>query len=145
MTSSFLMSIAFVVMRKNGVLLGTHRELLLTVIFTTVCWVIMAFVGPQTDREALINFYRKVRPFGPGWRRIRIEAGVSEEEARAYAREDNIPLALLGWLTGSIVIWSGLFAVGNYLYGRMEYTAVLTATLVVSGGALIWVTQRLWK
>jgi hypothetical protein len=77
------------------------------------------------DRATLISFYRKVHPFGPGWRRIRAEAGVSEAEVREWAQTDNIPLALIGWLAGSVVIWSSLFTVGNFLYGRLEYALAL--------------------
>jgi solute:Na+ symporter, SSS family len=145
MVGSFAVSIVFLILHKAGTSLGTAPELLLTVIVTTICWVIMAFVGPQTDRETLISFYKKVRPFGPGWRRVRIDAGVSREEAAAYTREDNIPLAMLGWVAGTALVWSGLFCVGNYLYGRMGYALGLFAVLLVSGSVVIWVTQRVWK
>jgi Na+/proline symporter len=145
MTSSFAVSVILLFVHKAGTNLGTARELLLTVIVTTICWIITAYVGPQTDRETLVVFYTKVRPFGPGWERIREAASISKAEAAAYAREDNIPLALLGWAAGTCVIWSGLFCVGNYLYGRMDYALALLASLVVSGGVLIWVIQRVWK
>jgi Na+/proline symporter len=145
MVSSFGISIFFVALRRSGTMLGTHQELFLTVLFTTVCWLVMAYLGPRTDRATLIDFYRKVHPFGPGWRRIRAEAGVSEAEVRDWARTDNIPLALIGWLSGSIVIWSSLFTVGNFLYGRMEYAAGLLAVFVASGLVLLWVIRRLWR
>ena len=145
MTSSFAISIAFLLLHKNGVRLGTHKELLATIAFTTLCWLIAAFLGPRTDRQTLIDFYRKVHPLGPGWRRIRVEAGVSEAEAQAYAKNDNIPLALVGWVTGSLLIWSSLFTVGNFLYGRNGYAAALLGVVFVSGGILIGVVRRLWK
>ncbi len=145
MTSSFAISLAFLLLHKSGTQLGTHRELLLTIVFTTVCWVLAAYLGPQTDRGVLVEFYKKVRPFGPGWRRIRIEAGVSAAEAATYAREDNIPLAMLGWVTGTCVIWSALFAIGNALYGRVGYTIALCVVLALSGSVLIWVVRRVWK
>lgn len=145
MTSSFAISVFFLILRRTGTVLGTHQELFLTVLFTTVCWLVTAYVGPQTSRETLIEFYRKVHPFGPGWRRIRREAGISDEQAAALARTDNIPLALLGWLAGTVVIWSSLFTVGNYLYGRNAYALALLATFVVSGVVLISVVRRLWR
>jgi hypothetical protein len=145
MISSFGISILFLLLHKTGMNWGTHRELLATVIFTTICWMITAFAGPQTDRETLIGFYRKVRPFGPGWKPIREAAGVSPQEAAAYADEDNVPMAMLGWVAGTAVVWSGLFAVGNLLYGRTWYTVGLLAVLAVSGTTLIWVIRRVWK
>ena len=101
-----------------------------------------AFLGPQTDREKLIAFYKKVRPFGPGWKKIRQEAGISEAEAKATC--ESFPLALVGWVSGSLTIWSALFAVGNFIYGRMTYAFILTAVFLASGTALIMVMNRLW-
>ena len=145
MISSFAVSVIFVILRRNGVVFGTHRELLLTVILTTICWLATAYLGPQTDRSVLIEFYRKVHPFGPGWRRIRVEAGVSEAEAAAQEQHENIPLALLGWMAGCFMIWSSLFAVGNFLYGRMGYAAALLAVFITSSVVMIRVIRRVWK
>lgn len=145
MVTSFLVSVIFVVLRRGGMVFSTDMQLLLTVIVTTICWLITAYVGPQTDKETLLNFYRKVHPFGPGWRRVRIEAGVTDEEAAAYARTDNIPLALLGWVTGCIVIWSALFTAGNFLYHRYDYALALLAVFVIAGLVLLRVINRLWR
>jgi hypothetical protein len=145
MITSFAISIAFLLMAKSGVVIGTTKQLLITVAFTTVCWIVTAYVGPQTDRAVLIDFYRKVHPFGPGWRRVRLEAGIPEAEAREYARTDNIPLAMLGWMAGTTVIWSSLFVVGNFLYGRYNYALILFAVFVVSGLVLVSVIKRLWR
>jgi D-arabinose 1-dehydrogenase-like Zn-dependent alcohol dehydrogenase len=51
---------------------------------------------------------------------------------------------LLGWLAGSVMIWSCLFMIGNYLYGRMGYAAVLGGIFALSGLAVIYVINRLW-
>ena len=67
MISSFVFSMLLLVLRKFGVFMPTHYALILTVAVTTISWMLTAFLGPQTDRAKLISFYRKVRPFGPGW------------------------------------------------------------------------------
>jgi Na+/proline symporter len=144
MLSSFLISMIFFVSARRGFVIGTDQQLLFTVIGTTICWVIVAYVGPQTDPKTLIEFYKKVRPFGPGWQRVQVEAGISDAEVAAWARTDNIPLALLGWVSGTVLIWAALFTVGNFLYGRMGYTFALLAVSVVSGSVLIGVIRRLW-
>src|SRR6185436_21113404 len=81
MVSSFAVSLALLVLNKNGHPISTYAGLLVTIGFTTVCWVAAAFLAPPTDRKTLIEFYRKVKPFGPGWNQIRAEAGVSASEA----------------------------------------------------------------
>ena len=142
MISSFGFSILLLILRKIGLVIPTHYALILTVLATTAVWVITAFLGPKTDPQTLVKFYKKVRPFGPGWEPIRKEAGVSKAEARTSG--DNFPVALVGWVSGSLTIWSALFAVGNFLYGRTTYALVLLGVFIASGLVLVRVINRLW-
>jgi hypothetical protein len=142
MVSSFLVSVALLILNRNGAGISTHAALLITVAFTSVCWILTAFLGPETDRKTLISFYQKVRPFGPGWKLIRRQAGVTDREAAAS--HENIPMALLGWFAGCTMIWSALFTVGNFLYGRTHMALFLLSVFVVSGGVLLRVINRLW-
>ena len=142
MVSSFTVSIVILILARNDIHMSTHIALLVTIAFTTACWILTAYLGPETDRKTLIEFYKKARPFGPGWKKVREEAGISEQEAKATGQ--NIPMALLGWLAGCTTIWSALFTVGNFLYGRMTYAYILFGVFVVSGSALIYVVNKLW-
>lgn len=148
MISSFAISVVLFVLHKKGVSTAVFGgalslDLPVTIAVTTVSWVLTAYLGPQTDRQVLIDFYRRVRPFGPGWERIRTEAGISREEARAT--HENIPLALLGWVAGCSVVWSGLFAVGNFLYGRTAASLSLLAIFLAGSLVLVGVIRRLWS
>jgi hypothetical protein len=111
------------------------------VLTTTVFWVSTAFVGPQTDDATLIEFYRKVRPAGPGWHRVRALAGIPEKGASP----DNIPMALLGWFVGCTAIWSALFTVGNVLYGRPAAALFLGLVFLVSTTVLVGIVRKLWR
>ncbi|MGA9118974.1 MAG: sodium:solute symporter family protein [Bacteroidota bacterium] len=141
MVSSFVVSAALLIASKNGIPMSTHVALLITVAFTTLCWVSTTLLGPETDMTVLVEFYRKVHPFGPGWKKVREAAGITGEP---YSMTHNIPLSLLGWFSGCVVIWSALFAVGSFLYGRIDYALVLSAVFVLSGSMLISVVKRLW-
>jgi Na+/proline symporter len=145
MVSSFGISILFLILKKMGTALGTYQVMLITIGCTTVLWVATAYLGPRTSDAALLNFYRKVRPPGPGWKHVQAVAGISPEQAAADRQAWNFPMSLLGWFTGCITIWSALFTVGNFLYGRMDYFWAMLAVFVVSGGILIRVVNRLWK
>jgi len=138
MASSFAVSVGLLVLKTQGVVFSTHVALIATVAITTVCWVLTAYLGPQTDREVLIAFYKKIRPAGPGWEPIRAVAG-----ARADGEGENMPLALLGWVAGSTAIWSALFAEGSYLYGRMPQAFLLTGVFIVSSLVLVQVMRRI--
>jgi SSS family solute:Na+ symporter len=143
MISSFAISMVFLYLARHGHPVSTQLSLLMTVAFTTVCWVITAYVGPQTDRRTMLEFYRKVRPFGPGWEEVRREANVQPGDA-ASARQ-NIPLAMLGWASGCVTIWSSLFVIGNFLYGRYGYALGLFVLFLVSGIILLKVVRKLWE
>ena len=113
---------------------------------TTIAWLITAFVGPTTDRATLLSFVQKVKPAGPGWTEIRKAAGVSDD---VVAQENRIGAAFVGWISGCIVIWSALFAIGNFLYAsgdpsRWPAAWMLLAVFVVSGLVLLRVTKQLW-
>jgi solute:Na+ symporter, SSS family len=143
MIGSFLVSVVFLVLEKQGVYSTTSAmRLIITIAVTTVCWLLAAYFAPQTDRKTLVEFYRKVRPAGPGWEAIRLEAGISKDEAAQTG--DSIPLALIGWVAGCAMIWSSLFTVGNFLYGRHAYALGLGAVFVISGLILLKVINNLW-
>jgi hypothetical protein len=145
MIASFAIAVLFLLLGKYGVTLSTHAQLLLAVVFTTICWVAAAYLGPKTDDATLLAFYRKVRPFGPGWTPVRSMAEeVLEAEGAIGGGHENIPLALLGWVSGCVMIWSALFCLGNFLYGRTGYALALLVLFAGSSLALIKVIKRLW-
>jgi solute:Na+ symporter, SSS family len=140
MISSFGVSLALLAAGRNGATISTHAALLITIAFTTVCWLLAAYLAPPTDTRILTEFYRKVRPFGPGWARIRALVGPLPDDGAP----ENIPMALLGWVAGCAAIWSALFAVGNFLYGRTTPALLMTAVFVVSGLIVVRIVSRLW-
>ncbi len=143
MMSSFLVSVGFIVLEKQHILtLDSAPKLILTIIITTICWVLAAYFGPQTDRQTLVDFYRKVHPSGPGWEPIRLEAGISKKEAESG---ESIPMAMVGWVAGCSMIWAALFTVGNFLYGRLGYGFLMLSVFVVSGLVLLRIVTRLWS
>ena len=125
---------------------GFATVTIVQVSITTIAWLITAFVGPTTDRATLISFVQKVKPAGPGWTDIRKAAGISDGEV---ATENRIGAAFVGWISGCIVIWSSLFAIGNFLYApgdpsRWPAAWMLLGVFVVSGLVLLRVTKQLW-
>ena len=143
MISSFVTSVVLLGLVRNGASISTHAALLTTIAVTTVSWLLAAYLAPQTDADVLQAFYRKVRPFGPGWARVAAQVGALGADPEGD--RENVPMALLGWVAGCTAIWSSLFAVGNYLYGRTGYAIALTAIFVVSGVIVIRIVKTLWQ
>lgn len=144
MASSLVSAAGFPYLSNLGVLphMGFAQTTMLQVGFTTLCWLIAAFVAPQTDRAKLVEFYKKVHPAGPGWTKVRQEAGVTEDAAALHG--DHMGMAVAGWVSGCVVIWSSLFSIGNFLYGRTQSALILLGVFVVSGIALLYVINHLW-
>lgn len=142
MVSSFTISLVFFIARKTGHGFPFAQTVLYSVAFTTVCWLVAAYFAPATSGERLIAFYRKVHPTGPGWNRIREAAGVSVADAALHG--DDLGRATLGWVSGCIAIWSALFAIGYFLYGRTTTAWLLTAIFIGSTAVLIAIVNSLW-
>ena len=143
MTSSLVVSIGLLVLAKSGTHVSPHVALLITVAITTVCWVATAYLGPATDRATLDLVLPKGQADRPGMGGA-FAATAGAGCARAPAAGDNIPRALLGWVAGCSSIWSGLFMIGSFLYGRMPQAWMLAVVFVVSVLTLAWVLRGLW-
>ena len=106
MVSSFAVSIGLLVLRAQGVVFSTHVALVVTVAITTVCWVATAYLGPETDRDVLVNFFASVHPAGPGWEPIRqLAGGIPPSAARSRqhsARAPRLGRRMHGDLVGAV-------------------------------------------
>jgi hypothetical protein len=102
---------------------------LTTTAVTTAVWVAATFATAPEPRATLAAFYEKVRPAGPGWKRIAGAEGVA-------ARRGEIPRNLLMWALGTVFVYSIMFATGAVIFGQHSRATLFGAALVVSGGLL---------
>ncbi|HEX5581898.1 MAG TPA: sodium:solute symporter family protein [Gemmatimonadaceae bacterium] len=137
MVSSFIVAVGFFIAGREGWAVPAHIVLLVTVATTTVVWVAATFLTRPTDHERLVDFYRLVRPAGPGWRRVRASAGLAPSP-------DSIPTMLLGWVLGIFFIYSALFGAGSFLYGQVAQGTVWLVVFVVTGVGLVRILSRIW-
>ncbi|HEU4569451.1 MAG TPA: sodium:solute symporter family protein [Gemmatimonadales bacterium] len=138
MVSSFLVAVGFFVAAKAGHPLPGHVVLLITIATTTVAWIATALLTAPTERSVLVNFYKLVRPAGPGWAPVAAEAGVGPSP-------DSIPQQLLGWVLGVACIYGALFGAGSFLFGATTQGWVWTAVFVASGAGLVRIVPRMWR
>jgi len=138
MTSSFVMALAFFIAGKQGHPVASHIALIATVATTTVVWILAAYLAPGTDRETLVRFCRLVKPAGPGWARLRAEAGVASSP-------DSLPMAMLGWMVGCLFVYSALFGTGSFLYGRTSQGVMWLVAFILSGATLLRLVPRMWS
>ena len=112
----------------------------LVVLVTTVIWVVVTFATPAERSETLRRFYRKIQPGGPGWRNVVAqarEAGETVDEGKKW----TVPSGILAMVLGCVLVYSCMFATGNWIYGRYGLASVLTLLVVLSG----WYLSRIWS
>ena len=138
MVASFAVSLGLFIARKNGFEMASHVALIWTVAITTLVWITVTLATAPADRSRLLEFYRLVRPSGPGWESIRRESGLPPST-------DSMANSVLGWVLGCLFVYSALFGTGSYIYGRTGQALVLTVVFLVSGAGLWRLLPRMWK
>lgn len=135
MVVSFLAAVGFQIANAYSANIDAPTSLLGTVAITTAAWLVAAFVGPRTDAATLDNFYRLVRPSGPGWHRVREATGLASSP-------DSLPQALLGWALGVLFIYATMFGIGSLVADRDALAASFGAVALTSGAGLALVLRR---
>jgi solute:Na+ symporter, SSS family len=103
-----------------------------TVAVTTVTWLAATFLTKPEPDSVLDAFYRRVRPGGPGWRRV--------AERLGYGRE-SIPggaLAWTNWIAGIVAVYSTLFGLGKLVFGQI---GMGLGILAVAAVAFAWIAR----
>jgi Na+/proline symporter len=109
----------------------TSWKMVLGIIITTIAWVTVTYLTPPVEERTLVEFCRKIRPGGPGWRRFETVPEGAEPEGW------NVPNGILCMMLGCLLVWASLFGTGYLLYGQFARGAVLLAVAAVAGGGLL--------
>ena len=116
--------------------LPATATLVIGVATTTVGWLLVTWLTPPTDRATLEAFYRRIRPWGAGWRTI-----VGDEAVPA--REAGISGAVLGWFLGLTAIYAALFGVGYLVYGNLPVALACLALLFAAAWGIVRVFPKI--
>ncbi|HEY5061897.1 MAG TPA: hypothetical protein VII52_10205, partial [Gemmatimonadaceae bacterium] len=138
MASSFAIAMAFFVAKKMGAVVPDPIPLLVTVGATTIVWIAVTLVTPPVDRATLARFYELTRPAGPGWTAIRAHSALTPSP-------DSLPQMMLGWTSGVMFVYAGLFGAGSLIYGRTLQASIWLAAFLASGIVLMQVVKRVWS
>jgi solute:Na+ symporter, SSS family len=123
-----------------GLPLDSSTRLVLGVAITTLAWVIATFLTKPASEERLRSFVALVQPGGPGWERVVRQAAAEGQPIRGSGGGWIVPQGILAMVAGCFAVYSALFAIGNWIYGRPLPAAVLTA---ISALAAVYVS-RVW-
>ncbi len=110
----------------NGLSGFPFRMTFLAIFTTTLCLVITLLTAPcETDH--LVSFYKRVKPVGPGWRKISKIAGPVELEP------GQIPFEWSTIIAGAILFYGIFFTLGRLPLGYHKSGTTSLLIAVISG------------
>ena len=115
--------------------------MLVTVGITTVVWVVVTMLTPAEPMEKLTEFYRRVRPEGPGWTRVASVAGLAGPHA-----EGTLATQFFNFFLGVVLIYASLFGIGKLIFKEWVWGLLYLVVAIVAGVLISWNLSRVgWK
>ena len=112
----------------------------MVVLITTFVWVVVTFMTKPDDDETLVKFYKKTKPGGPGWKRIKDLAKLSESENNS---EWIVPRGILCMILGCFAIYSALFSTGYFIYGEITSGIIFLITTIIFSYILFNISKKI--
>ena len=139
MIVSFLVAIMFEFIIPNN--FSVEEKLIIGVTITTISWLIVTLITPPSSIETLQNFYKKIQPGGPGWKKVIEESEAKGINITGKKEKWDVPSGILCMLFGSISVYSILFGIGYLLYSKTTTGIIFMLISVVS----VIVLMKFWK
>ena len=113
------------------------------VLITTIVWLVVTFMTKPDDDQKLIEFYKKTRPGGPGWKRIINLPDFKNE--KGYNKTWAVPRGILCMLVGCLAIYSALFSTGYFIYGELYLGLILLSSTIIFSILLFNLSKTLFN
>ncbi len=110
------------------------------VLVTTIIWVAVTYLTPTESKATLNEFYKKIQPGGPGWKKVIREAEAQGINLKEGEERWSVPSGILAMILACILVYSSMFATGNWIYGNYLLAAGLTVLAIVAAITLkiVW-------
>ena len=111
-----------------------YMEYPLVVLVTTFIWLFATFVTKPESNNVLRDFYKKIQPGGPGWKRVVDQAEMDNVKIVSNSDQSwSVPSGIKAMLLGCIMIYSIMFATGYWIYSEFTYAIPTTFVAIFSG------------
>ena len=104
----------------------------LTVLVTTIIWIIVTFLTKPESDQTLIKFYNKTNPGGPSWTYYFKSVCKQKEINYLTSKKWIVPSGILSVLLGCVLIYSILFTTGFWIYGDIKSALITTILIIIS-------------
>ncbi len=139
MIVSFLVALAFEFIIPNN--FSVEEKLIIGVTITTISWLTVTMITPPSSMHTLQNFYKKIQPGGPGWKKIVKESKDNGIIISGKKEKWDVPSGILCMVFGSLSVYSVLFGVGYILYSKTTLGLVFLIISIVS----VVFLMKFWK
>ena len=139
MIVSFLVALAFEFIIPNN--FSVEEKLIIGVTITTISWLTVTMITPPSSMDVLQNFYKKIQPGGPGWKKIVEESENSGVIISGKKEKWDVPSGILCMVFGSISVYSVLFGVGYILYSK----TTLGLVFIIISAISVLLLMKFWK
>ena len=139
MIVSFVVALAFEFVIPNN--FSVEEKLIIGVTITSISWLVVTMITPPSNMETLQNFYKKIQPGGPGWKKVIEESELQGINIVGTKEKWDFPSGILCMLFGSISVYSILFGIGYILYSQTTTGIMFMIISVISVFALM----KFWK
>jgi len=113
---------------------GEYQSLLVALL-TLVLWLAVTLLTPPEPRGKLVEFYRRIRPDGPGWRPIAAEC----PDVRP---DGNLGRSIVCAVLGTTVVWLTLPGIGALIFGNWREAGLCLGGAALAGIALFALVER---
>ncbi|MEQ9624301.1 sodium:solute symporter family protein [Coleofasciculus chthonoplastes] len=102
-------------------------RLLVTTVITSVLWITAMLVTPPESEATLDEFYRRVRPAGPGWQR--------QQESTGLLPIQNLGQDIKRVFAAILLLFGTMFAIGGFLL--LQPLTGWVSLIIAVGGAML--------
>ena len=123
MIISFFVAIYFEWIHESlfDIRLKEYAELLIGIGVTTFSWLLVTILTKPTDDDKLMEFYKKIKPYGVGWNGFISKLDIKRINDKGDSAMRDLFLVFLGVL----MVYFGLFGIGYILYNQMVIGVLL--------------------
>jgi Na+/proline symporter len=112
MIVSFIVALAFEFIIPNN--FSVEEKLIIGVTITTISWLFVTMITPPSNMETLQNFYKKIQPGGPGWKKVIEESEskgitISGKKREMGCSERNLMYAFWKYLSLQYSVWNRIY------------------------------------
>jgi solute:Na+ symporter, SSS family len=139
----FAMAASFVVSLTLQVCFKMKKDdpwlIIITVLCSTVIWLAATFLTAPEKNDALLAFYRRVRPGAFLW------GPIARQAPDIPIQRDGL-YNLLDWICGCGLVYATLFGVGKIIFGQWLTGVEFLALALIAGWIIYWdLNRRGWE